>query len=58
MLFRSRSIYFHANAVHHVDMTDLEVGQEVHFKETLTEQGPKASLVRPYHKQDTAELST
>lgn len=45
-----QDLYFHANAVSGGHIRELEVGQEVHYSETLSEAGPKATRVRPYRR--------
>jgi len=41
-----REIYFHRNSVAHDDFTQLEVGTEVRFEETVGNDGPQATTVQ------------
>ncbi len=52
-----REIYFHQNSLLNGDFSQLEVGLDVRFAETVGEQGPQASTVRLVGKHHLVEPS-
>jgi ribosomal subunit interface protein len=52
-----RELYFHRNALSSGTFEALVVGQAVHFNETLSDQGPKATRVKPFGNGVAAEAT-